>query len=356
MWCLLKLLFCTLFILPSHLFGKKTTTIKVFHVFESFGQETQELKNSIVMNYLPNGVLNDSTVYSHTIPLDKKYVYVSGSGEGLKLQRTYKREIILSYRFENDKNGKRISTSLYGSGDSLYWKEYQKYDDKGKIIKKIRYNPLKAINPDTALIRKGGNEMLWGESYSYDSTGRVLTCKELYNNYALVVTTFQLDSLGSPIKTKEYFDPSVIFQTIFFHNDFGYLIQESTTGILGNLIESKTHEYDILGRRVATTVYNDNGTTEKIYNTVFDDDNFKIYDYYTDSLIYLSSIREVLLDNNGRTHIEAILDGKNKVLEKNVYNYDNKGRISEIKSYDMVRLRTHRKREIPIRVNIYEYD
>ena len=31
--------------------GGRTTTIKVFHVFESFGTETQEIKNSTVMNY-----------------------------------------------------------------------------------------------------------------------------------------------------------------------------------------------------------------------------------------------------------------------------------------------------------------
>ena len=92
------------------------------------------------------------------------------------------------------------------------------------------------------------------------------------------------------------------------------------------------HKYDILGRRTATTLYGNSGLKEQIYDTVYDDENFKIYTYYSDSLIYLSAISEVLLDNQGRKHIEAILDGKNKVLEKNVYDYDLKGRISEIKA------------------------
>ena len=356
MYLMIKIIISIVFTIGSCLISGKRTTVKVFHVFENFGEETQELKNSIVMNYEPTGFLSDSTVYSHTIPLDKRYIYVSGKNEGLKLMRTFKKEKILSYKFENDKDGNRISTTLYGSGDSLYWKEYQKFDDNGNIIKRIRYNPLEAINHDTVQTEHNNGEMLWGESYHYDSTGKFLEKKEFYSGFALTTTKYSLDSSSSPTKTNEYFDPSVIFQTIFFHDDSGNLIQESTTGRFGNLIDSKMHEYDILGRRTATTVYGNNGLKEQIYDTVYDDENFKIYTYYSDSLIYLSSISEVLLDNQGRKHIEAILDGKNRVLEKNVYSYDLKNRISEIKSYDMLRLKIHREREIPIRVNIYEYD
>ena len=64
---------------------------------------------------------------------------------------------------------------------------------------------------------------------------------------------------------------------------------------------------------------------------MFDDDNFKTYDYRSDSILTLSALREVLLDNEGRLYIEAILDGKEKVLEKNVYYYDGQGRVSEIR-------------------------
>jgi len=71
-------------ILVSFVFGE-TTKIKFFHVFNSFGVETQELKNSIVIHYDKKGFMVDSTVYTHTLPLSEKYVYVLGSDEGLKL-------------------------------------------------------------------------------------------------------------------------------------------------------------------------------------------------------------------------------------------------------------------------------
>ena len=89
---MIKIIISIVFATGSCLISGKTTTVKVFHVFENFGEETQELKNSIVMNYEPTGFLSDSTVYSHTIPLDKKYVYVSGKNEGLKLMRTFKKK------------------------------------------------------------------------------------------------------------------------------------------------------------------------------------------------------------------------------------------------------------------------
>ena len=83
----IKYFFCNLII--SALIGNKTTTIKTFHVFESFGTQTQELKNSIIINFDSNGFVVDSTIYSHTLPLSEKYVYVSGPNEGLKLRRSY---------------------------------------------------------------------------------------------------------------------------------------------------------------------------------------------------------------------------------------------------------------------------
>jgi hypothetical protein len=343
-------------LLVSIMLGSKSTTIKVFHVFESFGTETQELKNSIVMNFDSRGYMLDSTVYSHTLPLSEKYVYVSGPEEGLKLRRSYNREMVLSYKFEYNNIGNKISTTLYGTGDSLYWRQYQKYDGDNNIIKRIRYNPIKAINPDMMHGDDNSKGMLWGESYDYDSTGTILERKDLYNNYVLVITSFELNPLEAPKKQGEYFDPSVIFQTIFFHNDSGQLTQKHTVGRLGQSLGSKTYKYDILGRRVATTVYNEEGTIQKIYNTVFDDDNFKTYDYYSDSDVKLSSIKEVLLDNQGRKYVEAILDGQDRVLEKNVYFYDDKGRVEEIKQYDMLRRGREGINEIPIRVNTYEYD
>ena len=349
-----KYFFCNLII--SALIGDKATTIKVFHVFESFGTQTQELKNSIIINFDSNGFVVDSTIYSHTLPLSEKYVYVSGPNEGLKLRRSYDEEMILSYRFENDKQGNRISTQLFGTGDSLYWRQYQKFDSNNKIVKRIRYNPIEAINPEMMRLEDDSKNMIWGEDYSYDSTRTVLRRKEVYKNYVLVITNFKIDQKETPKKVSQYFDPSVIFQTIFFHNDQGELIEEKSSGRLGQSLGSKIHKYDILGRRVSTTLYNEEGTVEKIYNTVYDDENFKTYDYYSDSNVKLNSVREVLLDNQGRKYVETILDGQDRVLEKNVYLYDNQERIKEIKCYDMLRRGREGKDEIPIRVNTYEYD
>ena len=168
-----KVFFCNLMI--ATLMGTRSTTIKLFHVFESFGTQTQELKNSDIINFDSNAFLVDSTVYSHTLPLSEKYVYVSGPNEGLKLRRNYDEEMILSYRFENDEQGNRISTELFGTGDSLYWRQYQKFDSNGKIIKRIRYNPIEAINPEMVFGEEHSESMIWGENYSYDSTGNVLS-------------------------------------------------------------------------------------------------------------------------------------------------------------------------------------
>ena len=338
------------------LMGNKTTTIKLFHVFESFGTQTQELKNSVIINFDSNGFVVDSTIYSHTLPLSEKYVYVSGPDEGLKLRRNYDEEIILSYRFENDKQGNRISTELFGTGDSLYWKQYQKFDSNGKIVKRIRYNPIEAINPEMVFGEEHSKSMIWGEDYSYDSTGNVLEHREVYDNYILVITNFKINQKETPKEISQYFDPSVIFQTVFFHNDQGELVEERSVGRLGQSLGSEIHKYDILGRRVSTTSYNEKGTVEKIYNTIYDDENFKTYDYYSDSSVKLNSTREVLLDNQGRIYVETILDGQDRVLEKNVYLYDDKGRIKEIKCYDMLRRGREGKSEIPIRVSTYEYD
>jgi hypothetical protein len=352
----LKYLFSFLLIINSWGFCSRTT-IKTYHVFESFGTETQELKNSIIMNYNSEGFLLDSAIYSHTIPLSKKYIYVKGDKEGLKLQRTYKKEMILTYLFKYNYHGNRVGTTLLGTGDSLYWKEFQKYDDNQILIKKIRYNPSKAINKEMKINNiSDQDEMIWSESYSYDYTGTVLEHKELYNNYVLSITNYTIDSLKKPIKQTAYFDPSVIFQTIFFHNDKNQISHKNSVGRLGQSIGSKSYEYDILGRQVKTNTYSKSGVLDQTLNIVYDDDNFKIFDYYSDSILKLASMKEVLLNNMGKPYIETILDGEENVLEKNVYYYDGNNRIVKIKQYDMTIRGKDNDREIPIRLHTYEYD
>ena len=351
----LKNIFTFLFIINSFALCSKTT-IKTFHVFESFGTETQELKNSIVLNYNAKNWLMDSTIYSHTVPLNKKYVYVTGKNEGLKLQRSYKKEMILSYLFNYDQKGNRVGTRLMGAGDTLYWKEFKKYDDNQNPIKLIRYNPPEALNTERILNNHDSHEMIWAEVYDYDSTGTILEHKELYNNFLLTVTTYNIDSLKNAKKRGEYFDPSVIFQTLFFHNEKNQISHQNSMGRFGLSIGSKKYKYDILGRRIKTNIYNEKGVLDQILNIVYDDENFKIFNYYSDSIIKLSSTKEVLLDDMGRIYVEVLLDGKERVLEKNVYYYDEKDRIVKIKQYDMLRRGKHNDFEIPIMLHTYEYD
>ena len=78
---------------------------------------------------------------------------------------------------------------------------------------------IEAINPEMMVLKTDAGEMVWGESYDYDSTGTVLDHKELYDNYILEITTYELDSLKIPHKKAEYFDPSVMFRSIYFHNE-----------------------------------------------------------------------------------------------------------------------------------------
>ena len=95
----LKKVFCYLiFCLFVNLYSEKTS-IKTYHTLTSFGTETKELRNSIIINYDKNKFLTDSSIFSHDIPLSEKYVYVGGKNEGLKLKREFGKERILSYQF-----------------------------------------------------------------------------------------------------------------------------------------------------------------------------------------------------------------------------------------------------------------
>ena len=68
------------------------------------------------------------------------------------------------------------------------------------------------------------------------------------------------------------------------------------------------------------------------------------------------AIKETRLDSKGRIFIEAILDGQDKLLEKNVFYYDKNERIIEIKKYDMIRKNISEDYKVPIQVHTYEYE
>lgn len=333
----------------------KSTTIRQYAIFKSFGAENQELKNSIVVNYNRIGQKIDSTLYSHSIPLSKRYIYVTGPDEGVKLEKTYDKEVILSYRFSYNLDGNRISTELFGIEDTLFWKEYNKYDRENRIVKKIRYSPGKAINIEKTHEKERPGKLIWGENYNYDSTGTILKKEEVYDGYILEATTFDIDSLGIPKKRGEYFDPSVIFRTIYFHNEFGQLINEITTERLGKSQESKSHKYDGLGRRIKTIIYNSDGLPIKKVNKVYLELDLRISETHTDSSGSILSEIETRLDQENRPFVQAIIDEKGRLTEKRVFKYDFQGRIVSLKSYDMLR-RGKDDQEIPITIMTYEYE
>ena len=146
-----------------------------------------------------------------------------------------------------------------------------------------------------------------------------------------------------------------MFRSIYFHNEESRLTHETSVGRLGQSIGSRAYEYDILGRRTKSTLYNSNGVVEETLNYVFDDDDFKNYEYLVDSTLKLISKKEMLLNDMGWPYIEAILDGEERLLEKNVFSYDDRGRIAQIKQYDMIR-RGRDDQQIPVKVMTYEYE
>ena len=272
------------------------TTIKVYHLFEQVGGPTQELKNSVVINFNDRGLMSDSTIYSHSTPLSQKYVYVLGDDEGLKLKHTFKKEMILSYLFKYNKKGKRVSTTLIGNNNEILWIEFLKYDSNENLIKRLKYDPSKAINPEMMMNSENLNEITWAEIYSYDSTGTTLEKKELYNNYVLSVTTFEIDSLKKANKKSEYFDPSVIFQTTYFHNNEKRINHEISVDRFGKSLGSKMFEYDFMGRITKKKIYDKSGLLNHTISTLYDDSNLKQFYYYSDSSITNLPIKEIVLN------------------------------------------------------------
>ncbi len=331
------------------------TTIRLYSIFESFGAQTQELKKSTEINYSLSGKALDSTLYNHSIPLSEKYVYVTGPSEGVRLHKTYDKKKILSYRFLYNSAGKRVSTSLYGAGDSLFWKEFFKYDNQNRLIKTIRYNPNRAINSESIPQEDLTGKLIWGENYNYDSTGTVLKKEEVYDGHVLEVSTYKIDSVGVPEKKAEYFDPSVIFRTIFFHNEFDQLINESTVGRLGKSEGSKSYEYDGFGRMIKAKYYNSNGLLTETLKKTYKEMDFRISEFRVDSSGYIISEIETRLDTESRPFIKALVDSRSRLTEKQVFYYDNLNRVISIKSYDMLR-RGKNDNEIPMTVITYEYE
>jgi len=331
----------------------RSTTIKFYTLFESFGSQTQELKNSTVINYNKSGLAIDSTLFSHSVPLSEKYVYVTGVAEGVKLQKTYDKKPVLSYRFTYDMNENRSSTSLYGIGDTLFWREFYKYDSANKILKTLRYSPGKAINIEKKLF-EDEQVPTWKENFIYDSTGLVLKKEEIYDGYILEQTDFFKNKNGVFIKNNEYFDPSVIFRTTYLHNEFGQIINEITVERYGKSLESRDYDYDNFGNKIKTNIYGSSGLLIEKLKTIHYELKQRITKVHLDSSENIINEIEIRLDDLYRPIVEAIIDKNKRLIEKKVYKYDIFDRVSSIKTYDMLR-RGKNDHEIPTTLITYEY-
>lgn len=340
-----------------HLFDSsancRSTTIKFYTLFESFGSQTQELKNSTVINYNKSGLAIDSTLFSHSVPLSEKYVYVTGIAEGVKLQKTYDKKPVLSYRFTYDLNKNRSSTSLYGISDTLFWREFYKYDSMNRVIKTLRYSPGKAINVEKKL-SKEEQEPTWKENFVYDSTGLKLKKEEIYDGYILEQTDFFKDKNGVFVKGNEYFDPSVIFKTTYLHNEYNQIINEVTVERYGNSLESRDYDYDDFGNKIKTNIYGSNGLLLERLETIHYELKQRITKVRLDSAENIISEIEIRLDDFYRPIVEAIIDENKRLVEKKVFKYDIYDRVSSIKTYDMLR-RGKNDNEIPKTLITYEY-
>ena len=96
---------------------------------------------------------------------------------------------------------------------------------------------------------------------------------------------------------------------------------------------------------------------EKTYYIVFDDDESDVfYDYYSDSLVNFSAIKETRLNSNGNAYVETTLNGHDNLLEKSVFYYDKNEKIIEVKKYDMVRRSISENNKVPMQIHAYEYE
>ena len=374
--------------------GVRTKTVKIYSITQNFGTETRELEQSTVVRYNSGGQTLDSTLYVHNIPLNSKYVYVSGPREGVRLIRTPNQHFLMQFKYEYDLSRQLVSKALHTHPDSLKWKEFYKFDEFGRLRKKTRFDPSKAINNEknipidnldnlvenlqeammtesrdaedeaaariqeeiTAKIKeKGPRQLGWGEVFSYDQTGLILEHKELYDGFVIEITTYRIDSLGVRNKEQEYFDPSLMSRTTYAYNPSRSLKEEISIGQFGQAIKSKSYEYDLYGRNIKVNTFWSDGTLMETLSRIYHDTESRITEILADSSKKLISRKEIRVDQYQRHIVEAHFDDKSHLIQKRTMTYDLKGWLIQINDYDM--LRPGKDDEIiPISVITYEYE
>tara|TARA_B100001564_G_scaffold358842_1_gene378638 strand:- start:934 stop:2004 length:1071 start_codon:yes stop_codon:yes gene_type:complete len=335
--------------------GSSTKVIKNYSISKNFGAETRELSQSTVVRYNVKKQLLDSTLYIHNIPLSKKYSYINFK-DRRSLQKLEGVERLMHFKYKYNLQGDLVSRELYASkDDSLRWKEFYKYYSNGKLWKIIRFDPSK-VNTSNKLkgLLVDDKNMPWGESFDYDNDGKIKEHKEFYAGFVIEHTIYDTDSSGAVIIKEENYDPSIMRKTTYSYNNNGD-ISEIINSRRGFSIGSKKYEYDAIGRITKIVHFNMNGDQEKTITKLYENDMRRETKIITDATKKL--IRRVESQNNSQNKriIQATFDDKSRLTQKKTIGYDDRGRLSRIHDYDMLKPSGGGK---PILINIitYEYD
>jgi len=335
-------------------FGKeiKTKTIRTYQISRNFGTETRELTQSTFVRYNKKKVI-DSTLYLHNIPLSEKFSYIDYN-DRKSLKKLKGVERLLHFKYKYNTSGQLVFKALYGNNDtSLKWKEFYKYYTNGNLWKLIKFDPTK-VNPENFVPNSDStnNKMPWGESFLYNSDGVVQKHDEFYDGYILESTEYDLDSNGSIIIKSENFDPSIMNKTTFSYNGNDRLIEKIQSSS-GFSIGSETYEYDKLGRKIKINYYSQNGVLEKSLSFIYNDTENRITKILTNASKKLLQRDEIKNNLNNKSVIEAVFDGKSRLIQKKNIGYDQNGRIYRIHNYDMLKPGESGK---PILISIITYD
>ncbi len=336
--------------------GINTKITKTYTITRSFGVETRELTQSTFVNYDSQNKITDSTLYIHNIPLSQKYDYINFN-DRKSLKKLEGIERLMHFKYDYNLEGKLVSKDLYGkNNDSLKWREFYKYLSNGKLWKIIRFDPSK-VHPNNkidGLNPEDLSNMPWGETYSYDDSGKIKEHKEFYAGYIIESTIYNTDSNGTLMVEKENFDPSLMIKKTFSYNDIGE-VEEIIDSRRGFAFGSKSFEYDKFGRKLKITYYDQDGSLEKTSTYLYNNHESRKTEIITDPSKKLIRRIETKVNSKNKKIIEATFDGKSRLIQKKTMGYNKDGRLSRVHDYDMLKPGENGK---PILISIitYEYD
>ena len=330
-------------------------TIKTYSITNSFGVENQELKYSTVINYNINGSKKDSVIYSHSISLSDKYSYGINKQKNQALFRDTDKKSLLHYKYTYNIDGRLMTETLWTNYDSLMWRKFYKYNNLNKVIKTIRYNPNKSLNQKSKIKNQKSKTLLWGETFSYDSSKTVFEHKELYDGNIIEITSYKIDSLNKKKKINEYYDPSMIDKTVYRYNESGSLKEKVITGRFGEASSSSSYKYDIYNRLVKENIFDSNGLLNETLLKSYSDTENRIVEIRVDNKKKIISKKELFVNDFQQPLIIEYFSKQNSIIQKKSYKYNLNGYLMKIYDYNLLYPKSEKK-YTPINIITYEYD